>query len=225
MLYDTLLPEREELIEVKSKSGKDHLYAHSRHRGNQYVSGFEYPFNYCIVPLNGCSLLADSEIPQLVAKKGSAALLCSCALLASTRLRFLTTRIIRPRMPGIRGDTSRILNNSLFYLQAKSIELSLEFRPDRSILTGLHQPLSEMPYGHKIRNVLWKSEKVHEREPIHRLPLEFGIGEPVPLLEHEQLDHYHFIDVWSSASFAPVRPDHHERSGQLCGGYGHLEVL
>jgi len=209
MLYDSLLPERKELIEVKSKSGKDHLYVHPRHRGNQYVSGFEYPFNYCIVPLNGCSLLADSEIPQLihdaermisstsfhrcgiapgycavittisvcdfslfgevhlavmsrcsgrfelaneavlhvqlsvelVAKIGFAALLYPRAIFASTRLRFLTTRLIRLRMPGIRGDKSRILSNSLFYLQAKSIELSLEFRPDRLILTGLRQPL------------------------------------------------------------------------------------
>ncbi len=141
---------------------------------------------------------------ELVAKIGFAALLYPRAILASTRLRFLTTRLICLRMPGIRGDKSRILSNSLFYLQAKSIELSLEFCPDRSILTGLRQPLSEIPYGRKIRNVLWESEKVHEREPIHRLPLEFWIGEPVPLLEHEQLDHYHLIDVWSSASFAPV---------------------
>jgi hypothetical protein len=66
MLYDSLLPERDELIEVKAKGGKDHLYVHPRHRSNQHVSGFEYPFNYCVLPLNGCSLLADSEIPRLI---------------------------------------------------------------------------------------------------------------------------------------------------------------
>jgi hypothetical protein len=31
-----------------------------------------------------------------------------------------------------------------------------------------------------------------------------GIGEPVPLLEHEQLDHYHFIDVRSAAPLTPI---------------------
>jgi hypothetical protein len=29
-------------------------------------------------------------------------------------------------------------------------------------------------------------------------------SEPVPLLEYEQLDHYHFIDVRSAASLTPV---------------------
>jgi hypothetical protein len=29
-------------------------------------------------------------------------------------------------------------------------------------------------------------------------------SEPVPLLEHEQLDHYHFIDVRSAAPLTPV---------------------
>ncbi len=45
MLYDSFLSECDELIEVKAKGGKDHLYVHPRHRSNQHVSSLEYPFN------------------------------------------------------------------------------------------------------------------------------------------------------------------------------------
>ena len=43
---------------------------------------------------------------ELVAEIGFTALLCPRAILASTRLRFLAARLIRLRMPGIRGDKS-----------------------------------------------------------------------------------------------------------------------
>ena len=66
MLYGSLLPERVELIEVKSKSGKDHFDVRPLYRGNHYVSGVENSLNYCIVPLAGGSLFAYSEIPQLI---------------------------------------------------------------------------------------------------------------------------------------------------------------
>ncbi len=87
---------------------------------------------------------------------------------------------------------------------ATSNHLPLEFRPDHSIFTGLCQPITKPPDGRKIWDTLWKAEEFHEREPIRDLPLKFWIGEPVPLLEHQQFDHQHFIDIRSLASFALV---------------------
>lgn len=60
------------------------------------------------------SLLLERE--KLIAEIGFAALLYPRVIPASTCLRFLTTGLICLRMPGIRGDKSRILSNSLFYL-------------------------------------------------------------------------------------------------------------
>jgi hypothetical protein len=48
-------------------------------------------------------------------------------------------------MPGISGNKRRVLDDSLFYFEPQRIELSLEFRPDRSIRTGFRQSFSEVP--------------------------------------------------------------------------------
>jgi len=241
------------------------------------VPGVEYSFNYCIVPLNGRSLLADSQIPQLihdpewmtpstsfhrcgvalgycalittisvydfalfgkayltvvnrccgrfelaneavlciqltvklVAEIGFAALLCPRAIRASARLRFLSSRLICLRMPCLGSAVINVASwtTPCFASLPDPEHQAVVGVPP--ILPGLYRSsptalLSEFPDGRKIGDIRWKSEKLDEREPIRSLPLEFRIGEPVPLLEHEQLDHYHLIDIWPPALFALV---------------------
>ena len=57
-LDDSKLFERAELVEIKSKSSEDHFDAHAFYRGDQYVSGVEYPLDHGIVPLSRRSLFA-----------------------------------------------------------------------------------------------------------------------------------------------------------------------
>ena len=61
----TLL-ERAELAEVESKGGEDHFDAYAFYRGDQYVSGVEYPLDHGIVPFTRRSLFADAAISQRI---------------------------------------------------------------------------------------------------------------------------------------------------------------
>lgn len=106
-------------------------------------------------------------------------------------------------MTGIGGDGGRILDDTPLDHETLRFQLSLKLLPDRRVLAGLSQALTKQPDRRPIRDGLRIAQEMTERDPVRCLPLQFGIGQPIPLLQHQQPEHENNV-IMRATSLADI---------------------